>query len=75
MSTDLSIKILERSVGKVVMIKLKGGRAIRGSLQGFDAHMNVVLEKGEEILEDGRVDQLGTVILRGDNIVLISPSP
>ncbi len=56
------------------MIKLKGGKIIRGVMQGFDQHMNILLEESEEVNEEGS-QKLGTIVLRGDNIVLISPPP
>ncbi|HUH82757.1 MAG TPA: LSm family protein [Nitrososphaerales archaeon] len=75
MSVDMAVKELETSMGKVVLIKLKGGKVIRGNLQGFDQHMNLALEKAEEVAEDGQSTMLGTLIVRGDNIIMISPPP
>ncbi len=75
MSADMAVKVLDESVGKVVLIKLKGGKVIRGVLQGFDQHMNLVLERSEEIVEDGKANGLGTIVVRGDNVVIISPPP
>jgi small nuclear ribonucleoprotein len=75
LSVDMAVKELETSMGKVVLIKLKGGKVIRGSLQGFDQHMNLSLEKAEEVAEDGQSKSLGTLIVRGDNIIMISPPP
>jgi small nuclear ribonucleoprotein len=69
----MSIKVLDESVGKIVLIKLKGGKVIRGNLQGFDQHMNLLLEQSEEILEDGKTNSLGTIVVRGDNVIIISP--
>jgi small nuclear ribonucleoprotein len=71
----MAVKELETSMGKVVLIKLKGGKVIRGTLQGFDQHMNLALEKAEEVAEDGQSNSLGTLIVRGDNIIMISPPP
>lgn len=71
----MAVRELETSMGKVVLIKLKGGKVIRGSLQGFDQHMNLALEKAEEVAEDGQSKSLGTLIVRGDNIIMISPPP
>lgn len=71
----MAVKELETSMGKVVLIKLKGGKVIRGMLQGFDQHMNLSLEKAEEVAEDGNSKSLGTLIVRGDNIIMISPPP
>jgi small nuclear ribonucleoprotein len=75
LSTDLTVRVLGESVGKRVLIKLKGGRVIRGLLEGYDQHMNLLLEESEEIKEDGATEPLGVIILRGDNVVLISPPP
>ncbi len=71
----MAVKELEGSVGKGVLIKLKGGEVIRGTLQGFDQHLNLSLEKAEEVSEDGKANSLGTLIVRGDNIIMISPPP
>ncbi len=73
MSVDMAVKVLDESLGKVVLIKLKGGKVIRGVLQGFDQHMNLSLEGAEEVNEDGKASTLGTLIVRGDNIIMISP--
>ena len=71
----MAVKVLDESLGKIVLIKLKGGKVIRGNLQGFDQHMNLVLESSEEILDDGKSSSLGTIVVRGDNVVIISPPP
>jgi small nuclear ribonucleoprotein len=70
----MAIRVLDESAGKIVLIKLKGGKIIRGELQGFDQHMNILLEKSEEVNEEA-THNLGTIVLRGDNVVLISPPP
>jgi small nuclear ribonucleoprotein len=75
LSVDMAVKVLDESVGKVVLIKLKGAKVIRGTLQGFDQHMNLSLENAEEVSEDGKSNTLGTVVVRGDNIIMISPPP
>ena len=71
----MAVRELETRMGKVVLIKQKGGKVIRGNLQGFDQHMNLALEKAEEVAEDGKSTALGTLIVRGDNIIMISPPP
>ena len=42
-------------------------------LQGYDVHMNLVLDKAEEEV-DGAAQKLGTLIVRGDNVIYITPS-
>ncbi len=69
----MAVKILSDSIGKVVLIRLKGGKAIRGTLKGYDQHMNLLLENSQEIVEEGNSIDLGTIVVRGDNVVIISP--
>ena len=75
MSVDMAVKVLDESINKVVLIKLKGGKTIRGNLHGFDQHMNLLLEQSEEIPSEGDAKSLGTIVVRGDNVVMISPPP
>ncbi|MCX8158183.1 MAG: hypothetical protein N3D73_00795 [Candidatus Diapherotrites archaeon] len=66
--------LLNDSIGKNVLVLLKGGVRIRGILKSFDVHMNVVLDDAEELNQDGEMKaKYGKVILRGDTIILISP--
>ena len=68
-------RVLERSLGKTVLIKLRGGRVLRGNLDGFDQHVNLVLKEAENISDQENIKKLGTIILRGDNVIMISPPP
>ncbi|MEL9940252.1 MAG: LSm family protein [Ignisphaera sp.] len=70
---DTSHKILAESLGQLVLIKLRGGKSIRGRLRSYDLHLNIVLDDAEEELSDGNWRRLGTVLIRGENIVVISP--
>ncbi len=75
LSVDMAVKVLDESLGRVVLIKMKGGKVIRGTLLGFDQHMNLLLEESEELLDEGKTNLLGTIVVRGDNVVIISPPP
>jgi len=75
MSVDMAVKVLDESINKIVLIKLKGNKTIRGNLLGFDQHMNLLLDQAEEILSDGDSNSLGSLAVRGDNVVMISPPP
>ncbi len=75
LSVDMAVKVLDESLGRVVLIKMKGGKVIRGTLLGFDQHMNLLLEESEELVEEGKSNGLGTIVVRGDNVVIISPPP
>ncbi len=75
MSVDMAVKVLDESINQVVLIKLKGSKTIRGTLLGFDQHMNLLLDSSEEISAEGQPVDLGTIVVRGDNVVMISPPP
>jgi small nuclear ribonucleoprotein len=68
----MPLNILERHTNKTVMLTLKDGRTLEGKLTGFDEYMNMILEDAEESKE-GQVRRIGTVVLRGNNIVTIIP--
>jgi len=71
----MATQLLEESLGKIVLIRLRGGKSIRGKLQGFDQHLNLVLEKAEDVSNATKIEELGLIIVRGDNVILISPPP
>jgi len=71
---ETPLRILESNLGKVVLVRLKGGRSLRGKLEGYDQHMNLVLGEAEDISDLNNVQGLGSIIVRGDNVVIISPS-
>ena len=66
--------VLNNALNKNILAKLKGNVEVRGILASFDVHMNIVLENAEEH-ENGELKRkLGTVLLRGDTVVFISPA-
>jgi len=69
----MAVKVLDESINKNVLIKLKGGKTITGTLQGFDQHMNLLLDQSEEIPSEGDSKSLGSIVVRGDNVIMISP--
>lgn len=67
------LKLLENSLNKKVSLLLKDNRILEGKLVGYDDFMNMVLEETEETVEGGTTKRLNTVILRGNNVVSITP--
>jgi len=54
-----------------VLVRLKNGLEIRGTLRAFDMHINLVLDNAE--FEDGDVERkFKKLFLRGDMILLVS---
>lgn len=63
---------LQDSIGKQVLVKLRDGHEIRGILRSFDQHVNLLLDDAEEIV-DGAAQRRGSMIVRGENVLFISP--
>ncbi|RLI81322.1 small nuclear ribonucleoprotein [Archaeoglobales archaeon] len=68
------LDVLNKSLQTPVIVRLKGGREFRGILDGYDIHMNLVLHEAEEIQGGEIVRKLGSVVVRGDTVVFVSPS-
>jgi len=65
---------LNQARNNTVLVDLKNGLRYVGKLRAFDIHINVVLAEAEEH-KDGEVKRkLGTVFIRGDTIITISPA-
>ncbi len=67
----LPLDVLEKSMNQRLSLLLKDGRVIDGKLTGYDEYMNMVLEEVEETNGEAK-KRIGTVILRGNNVVSIS---
>jgi len=68
----MPLSVLEKSVNRRISLLLKDNRVLEGKLVGYDDYMNMVLEDTEET-KDEQVRRIGTVILRGNNVVTIVP--
>ncbi len=62
-----------QNISNRVLVKLKGGREYHGTLDGFDPHMNLVLKNAEELLDGVVIEKFELAIIRGDNVIYISP--
>ena len=54
------LDVLEAALEESVTVTLKGNETLTGVLAGYDQHMNLVLEAGED-----------TTVISGDNVVSI----
>ena len=73
MANDRPFDFLNDAVNKSVLIRLKDKRELRGKLKAFDVHMNIILEEAEELEDERVLKKIGAMIVRGDNILFISP--
>lgn len=72
---------IKKWVGQEVIVKLTGGREVRGVLKGFDTMVNLVLDTCVETLRDPSdpyklTDEertLGLVVCRGPSVMLVMP--
>ncbi|KAI1327011.1 like-Sm domain-containing protein [Xylariaceae sp. FL0255] len=68
---------LSKYMDKKITVKFNGGREVTGTLKGYDALMNLVLDEVQEVMRDDEGKEatrsLGLVVARGTLLVVISP--
>ena len=72
MSIDIPTLLIHNK-NKIIQIRIRDNKTIRGVLQEFDRLMNLTLDDAEDI-SDTKVVKLGKILLRGNNIITISLS-
>jgi len=50
--------LMSNNKDKVILLRLRNNKSVRGSLQDFDIHMNLTLEDAEDI-SDGKTVKIG----------------
>ena len=68
----MPLNALDKSLNRKVHLLLKDRRVLEGTLQGYDEHMNLVLDKTEETDAEGNRRKIGTIVVRGSNVVSIN---
>ncbi len=67
------LNVLNANLNKHVMVELRSRRGYQGILDGYDPHMNLVLKDAEEFENGESTRKLTMTIVRGDNVIYISP--
>lgn len=67
------LNMLNKNLNNKVLVELKANREYRGVLEGYDPHMNLVLKNAEEFINKESTRKLDIAIVRGDNVIYISP--
>ena len=67
-------KKVQKAVGSKVQVEMKGDHHIlEGTLQSADDYLNLHLVDAVEIADGKELRSLESVVLRGNNIILIVP--
>lgn len=70
---NLIFKYLQQQAPVTIWLYEQTQLRIQGKIRGFDEFMNVVIDDAVEVsTEDGSKEELGRILLKGDNITLIS---
>lgn len=68
------LDLLNESKGKEIMIELKDGKQLVGTLLAFDIHINLVIDNAKEIVNNELKRSLGLAFVRGNTILWVSPA-
>ncbi|ODV80250.1 LSM-domain-containing protein [Suhomyces tanzawaensis NRRL Y-17324] len=73
------LDLIRYQLDEFVLVKLRGAREMKGKLQGYDSHCNMVLSDAQEFIfsegeEQPVVKKSEMVFIRGDSVILISPT-
>lgn len=67
-------KKVQTLIGKRVQVEMKGdSNLLEGKLESADDYLNLHLMDTHEIKDGEKVRSLGSVVLRGNNIILLIP--
>ena len=68
---NLIFKFLQQQSVVTIWLYDQTQSRIQGKIRGFDEFMNIVIDDAVE-LSNGKKSELGRILLKGDNITLIS---
>ncbi len=67
-------KKVQNLVGSKIQVEMKGEKCVlEGLLMSADDYLNLHLTNTTEVLDGEKSRVLGSVVLRGNNIILLSP--
>ncbi|CAG0958305.1 MAG: LSM domain-containing protein [Candidatus Methanoperedens sp.] len=67
-------KKVQTLIGTVIQVEMKGDKhTLEGKLESADEYLNLHLNETYEIVDGVKSRSLGSVILRGNNIIMLSP--
>lgn len=67
-------KKVQTLIGSVIQVEMKGDKhTLEGKLESADEYLNLHLKDTFEIADGVKSRSLGSVILRGNNIIMLCP--
>lgn len=73
-SIVLPIKKVSALVDSKITVEIKDeGKKLQGKLIAVDEHLNIQMDQATEYVNGERGRNLGTVVIRGSNILTIAP--
>jgi len=67
-------QMVKSLIGKTIRVEMKGEESdLVGKLEGVDDYMNLFLSNAMEYKNGEKLRNLGNIVLRGNNVILIQP--
>jgi len=70
-TTKRPLSVLQKSLNKSVIIRLKNEVEYKGKIDNVDSYMNLIMTDAEELHDGKTVGKYGRIILRGNNVIFI----
>jgi small nuclear ribonucleoprotein len=70
--SERPLDVLDKAKGKRILLKLKNGEEVTGTLKALDLHLNIWLDDAEITKSENKV-KVGTILIRGDTIIYATP--
>ena len=70
-TTKSPLSVLQKSLNKSVIVRLKNEVEYKGKIDSVDSYMNLIMTDAEELHDGKIVGKYGRIILRGNNVIFI----
>ena len=70
-TTKRPLSVLQKSLNKSVIVRLKNEVEYKGKIDNVDSYMNLIMTDAEELQDGKTVGKYGRIILRGNNVIFI----
>ena len=70
-TTKRPLSVLQKSLNKSVIVRLKNEDEYKGKIDSVDSYMNLIMTDAEELHDGKTVGKYGRIILRGNNVIFI----